>query len=257
MSGTDLASVLNGARLMPVLTVPSPATAGALADALAKGGARCAEVTFRTPVGMNQSEMPARFLRETAADVVMPAGRYTLLDQSALDDVLSAAQELGKTVVAVGVFNSGLLSSDRPAEGMKYDYRDAPPDVVDRARAIAVVCERHGTILPAAAIAFPLTHPAVINVTLGVRSPDQVARNVKPYRRRVPEVSGMIFASEDSSGRTYRRETVTEGVRGVPDGQGDRADPRADPYRCAAPRHETAARAGPGGPAGPVPQPGP
>jgi D-threo-aldose 1-dehydrogenase len=70
---------------------------------------------------------------------------------------------------------------------MKYDYRDAPPDVVDLARAIAEVCERHGTILPAATIAFPLTHPAVINVTLGVRSPDQVARNVELYRRRVPE----------------------------------------------------------------------
>ncbi|MDX3803232.1 aldo/keto reductase, partial [Streptomyces sp. AK04-3B] len=73
--------------------------------------------------GMNQSAMLARFLRETAADVVMLAGRYTLLDQSALDDVLPAAQEHGKSVVAVGVFNSGLLSRDHPADGMKYDYR--------------------------------------------------------------------------------------------------------------------------------------
>lgn len=60
--------------------------------------------------GMNQSAMLARFLRETAADVVMLAGRYTLLDQSALDDVLPAAREHGKSVVAVGVFNSGLIS---------------------------------------------------------------------------------------------------------------------------------------------------
>jgi D-threo-aldose 1-dehydrogenase len=57
----------------------------------------------------------------------MLAGRYTLLDQSALDDVLPAAQEYRKSVVAVGVFNSGLLARDRPAQGMKYDYQDAPP----------------------------------------------------------------------------------------------------------------------------------
>ncbi|MFE9425979.1 aldo/keto reductase [Kitasatospora sp. NPDC006697] len=136
--------------------------------------------------GMNQSAMLARFLRETAADVVMLAGRYTLLDQSALDDVLPAAAELGKSVVAVGVFNSGLLSRDRPAAGMKYDYQDASPDLVDRARAIAELCEQHGTTLPAAAIAFPFTHPAVVNVTLGMRTAEQVARNAELAGRPVP-----------------------------------------------------------------------
>ncbi|MGW4026312.1 aldo/keto reductase [Streptomyces sp. NPDC005009] len=136
--------------------------------------------------GMNQSAMLARFLRETAADVVMLAGRYTLLDQTGLDDVLPAAEEHGKSVVAVGVFNSGLLSRDRPAEGMKYDYQDAPTALVARARRIAEVCEAHGTTLPAAAIAFPRTHPHVINVTLGMRSRDQVLRNVELSGRRVP-----------------------------------------------------------------------
>jgi D-threo-aldose 1-dehydrogenase len=137
--------------------------------------------------GMNQSAMLARFLRETAADLVMLAGRYTLLDQSALDDVLPAAQALGKSVVAVGVFNSGLLSSDRPAEGMKYDYQDAPPALVARARAIADVCAAHGTSLPAAAIAFPRTHPSIINITLGMRNAEQVARNVELHDQRIPE----------------------------------------------------------------------
>ena len=137
--------------------------------------------------GMNQSAMLARFLRETAADVVMLAGRYTLLDQSALDDVLPAARELGRSVVAVGVFNSGLLSGDRPAEGMKYDYQDAPPELVARGLAIAEICEAHGTTLPAAAISFPYTHPSVVNVTLGMRSPDQVTRNVDLHRSTVPE----------------------------------------------------------------------
>ncbi|MFG3228223.1 aldo/keto reductase [Kitasatospora sp. NPDC048194] len=136
--------------------------------------------------GMNQSAMLARFLRETAADLVMLAGRYTLLDQSSLDDVLPAAQEHGKSVVAVGVFNSGLLSRDRPAHGMKYDYQDAPADLVQRALAIAEVCEQHGTTLPAAAIAFPYTHPAVVNVTLGMRTRQQVEQNAELHRRPVP-----------------------------------------------------------------------
>ncbi|MEU3888705.1 aldo/keto reductase [Streptomyces sp. NPDC029041] len=136
--------------------------------------------------GMNQSAMLARFLRETAADVVMLAGRYTLLDQGALDDVLPAARETGKSVVAVGVFNSGLLSRDRPAAGMKYDYQDAPPDLVRRALAIAEVCEAHGTTLPAAAIAFPHTHPHVVNVTLGMRNAGQVTRNAELHRRSTP-----------------------------------------------------------------------
>ncbi|MBA2813300.1 aldo/keto reductase [Streptomyces sp. KM273126] len=137
--------------------------------------------------GMNQSAMLARFLRETAADVVMLAGRYTLLDQSALDDVLPAARELGKSVVAVGVFNSGLLSRDRPKEGLKYDYRDAPPDLVARALAITETCERHGTTLSAAAVAFPFGHPSIINVTLGMRNPEQVARNVELHQRHIPD----------------------------------------------------------------------
>jgi D-threo-aldose 1-dehydrogenase len=137
-------------------------------------------------VGMNQSALPARFLRETAADVVMLAGRYTLLDQSALDDVLPAAVDTGKSVVAVGVFNSGLLSGDHPRPGMHYDYQPASDRLVARAQAMAAVCAEHGVTLPSAAMAFPLLHPAVVNVTLGMRNRAQVERNVDLHRRRVP-----------------------------------------------------------------------
>ncbi|MFD9127695.1 aldo/keto reductase [Kitasatospora sp. NPDC059571] len=157
--------------------------------------------------GMNQSAMLARFLRETAADAVMLAGRYTLLDQSSLDDVLPAAQEHGKSVVAVGVFNSGLLSRDRPTGGMRYDYQDAPAELVQRALAIAEVCEQYGTSLPAAAIAFPYTHPSVVNVTLGMRTAEQVERNAELHRRPVPaglwdhlRAEGLIRADVPSSG---------------------------------------------------------
>jgi D-threo-aldose 1-dehydrogenase len=137
--------------------------------------------------GMNRSAMLARFLRETAADVVMPAGRYTLLDQSGLDDVLPAARDLGKSVVAVGVFNSGLLSRDRPAEGTKHDDQAAPPALVARARVIAEVCAAHGTPLSAVAIAFLQTHPSTINVTFGMRTAEQVGRNVELHDQRVPD----------------------------------------------------------------------
>ncbi|MER6030944.1 aldo/keto reductase [Streptomyces sp. NPDC001851] len=175
--------------------------------------------------GMNQSAMLARFLRETAADVVMLAGRYTLLDQSALDDVLPAAREHGKSVIAVGVFNSGLLSQDRPTPGMKYDYKDAPPEIVARALALAEVCERHGTTLPAAAIAFPFSHPSIINVTLGMRNQEQVRHNVELHRRHVPEAlwddlraQGLI--RPDVPTRHSAENTPEKGVRVVPDGQG-------------------------------------
>lgn len=136
--------------------------------------------------GMNQSSMLARFLRETPADLVMLAGRYTLLEQGALDDVLPAATDNGKSVVAVGVFNSGLLARDRPQADAKYDYDAAPAELIARARLIADVCESFGTTLPAAAIAFPFTHPAVVNVTLGMRTPEQVARNVRLYQEQIP-----------------------------------------------------------------------
>ncbi|WUW19200.1 aldo/keto reductase [Streptomyces sp. NBC_01465] len=164
--------------------------------------------------GMNQSAMLARFLRETAADVVMLAGRYTLLDQSALDDVLPAAQESGKSVVAVGVFNSGLLSREWPDEGMKYDYQDAPPELVARARAIADVCKEHGTSIPAAAIAFPATHPSTVNVTLGMRDRSQVTRNAELQRNAVP---GALWDDLLHQGLIRSDVVITSGTQGTAD----------------------------------------
>lgn len=137
-------------------------------------------------VGMNQSAMLARFLRETDVDVAMLAGRYTLLEQDALDDVLPAAEAGDRSVVAVGVFNSGLLSQNRPGPGAKYNYTDASPDLVQRASELADVCERHGTTLPAAAVAFPFGHPSVVNVTLGMQTAAQVERNAALACSTVP-----------------------------------------------------------------------
>lgn len=147
---------------------------------------RDAGVVGAIGAGMNSSTMLARFLRETAADVVMLAGRYTLLDQSGLDDVLPAADQLGKSVVCVGVFNSGLLASRRPPADATFDYRPAPPELLARARRMADICEAHGSTLPAAAIAFPLAHPAVVDVTLGMRTAEEVRGDLERYLTPVP-----------------------------------------------------------------------
>jgi D-threo-aldose 1-dehydrogenase len=84
-----------------------------------------------------------------------------------------------------GVFNSGLLAHARPPDGARYDYENAPPELVERARAIARVCDRHGTTLPAAALAFPLAHPAVVSLCVGARSAEQVRRNAALYREAI------------------------------------------------------------------------
>jgi len=129
-------------------------------------------------VGMNQSALPARFVRETDIDVVMLAGRFTLLEQPALDDLLPAALEHGVGIVNAGVYNSGLLARRRIAEDATYDYLPAPRALVDRANAIAATCEEIGTDLPTAAMQFSLRHPAVVSVVLGCRDGAQVASNL-------------------------------------------------------------------------------
>jgi D-threo-aldose 1-dehydrogenase len=137
-------------------------------------------------VGTNAvGELPA-LLRGGLIDVVMLAGRYTLLEQGGFRSVVQPAFETHASIVAVGVFNSGLLSSAWPASNAKYNYDQAPPDLVARARQIAIVCERHGTTLPQAAIAFPLLQPAVSSVVLGMRTAEQVDRNAALYERAVP-----------------------------------------------------------------------
>ncbi|MCW6006370.1 aldo/keto reductase [Micromonospora sp. CPCC 205371] len=128
-------------------------------------------------VGSKQVDVLHRFAMETDVDAVMVAGRYTLLEQPALDALLPECRRKGIAVVNVGVFNSGLLAVDRPHDGLHYEYGSAPSTVVEKARAIAEVCARHGTSLPAAALAFAAAHPAVTTVVVGAERPDQVKRN--------------------------------------------------------------------------------
>ena len=126
-----------------------------------------------------------RFVTRAQPDVLMVAGRHTLLEQD--PGLMADCDEHGVKVVAVGVFNSGLLSRPRADAGAKYDYSDAPADLIERANRIATVCEEYGVSLPEAALAFPRLHPAVVNVCVGMRTPDQVRRNVELTRHAVPD----------------------------------------------------------------------
>jgi D-threo-aldose 1-dehydrogenase len=146
--------------------------------------------------GMNQAEMLADFVRETELDVVMLAGRYTLLEQGALDDLLPECQARGVSVVAAGVFNSGLLARERPREGATYNYAPAPPELRARAGRIADVLERHGTSLPVAAAQFALAHPVVATLCLGARSAAQVQRNAALLDDPVPGAAWRELVAE-------------------------------------------------------------
>ncbi|MFN3924981.1 MAG: aldo/keto reductase, partial [Pseudarthrobacter sp.] len=137
--------------------------------------------------GMNQSQMLHRFVNETDIDVVMLAGRYTLLEQGAAADLLPACEKREVGVVNVGIFNSGLLSKERPASNATYNYAPAPQGLLDRANLLADICESHGTTLPAAALQYPYQHPAVTGVVLGMRTPEQVKQNLDLAAQTVPD----------------------------------------------------------------------
>lgn len=136
--------------------------------------------------GMNQTAMLSRFLREADVDVVMIAGRFSLLDSDALDELLPLAGERGVSVVAAAVYNSGLLSVERPGADARYDYAQAPPELLERAAAIADICESHGVTLPEAALAYPLHHPAVASIVVGARTAGQVESTVSRLAAHIP-----------------------------------------------------------------------
>jgi D-threo-aldose 1-dehydrogenase len=123
-------------------------------------------------VGMNQAGLLARFVADTDIDVVLIAGRFTLLDQSAADTLLPLALERGVAVLAGGVFNSGLLAA--PAAGAHFDYQAAPAALIRRARELEAACGRYQVPLRAAAARFPLRHPAVASVLVGARSAAEI-----------------------------------------------------------------------------------
>jgi D-threo-aldose 1-dehydrogenase len=136
-------------------------------------------------VGMNQNAVPLRFVRETDIDAVLLAGRWTLLDQSGLADLLPACTAAGVSVVVGGVFNSDVLAD--PHGRPHYNYDDAPAEVVGRAIDLEAACRAAGVGLLQAALAFPWLHPAVASVLVGTRNVTELTADVEASRAPVPE----------------------------------------------------------------------
>lgn len=137
--------------------------------------------------GMNQAGMLADFIERCDVDVVMVAGRYTLLDDTAAERLLPLAAERGVAVVAAAVYNSGLLSSPRPTPGATYDYAAAPDELIVRALRIADVAERHGVDLPSVALAHALRRTEVLSVVVGIRTPEQAESTRRRHETEIPE----------------------------------------------------------------------
>ena len=134
--------------------------------------------------GMNQAEMLARFARDGSFDCFMLAGRYTLLDQIALKDLLPLCAERGIAIIAAGVYNSGILADPKP--GAHYNYVSAPEALLERVRKIQAVCDSHGVPLKAAALQFPFGHPAVSCVVVGCRSVAQLDESLEMFEVNIP-----------------------------------------------------------------------
>jgi D-threo-aldose 1-dehydrogenase len=135
--------------------------------------------------GMNQSQMLARFARETDMDCFLLAGRYTLLDDDALDELLPLCTAKGIAIIIGGVFNSGVLVD--PHTYTTYNYRPAERAILDRAIAIDEICRRYDVPIAAAAVQFPLGHPAVATVLTGVRSAAEIETNARLFRFPIPD----------------------------------------------------------------------
>ncbi|WP_024875981.1 aldo/keto reductase [Saccharomonospora piscinae] len=125
--------------------------------------------------------------RTGVPDLLMVAGRLTLLDQSAAEDVLPECRGRGIGVIAAAVFNSGLLTSSEPGPGGRYEYAPVPGDVLARARAVAGVCREFGVDLPTAALRYSLTDESVRTVVAGSATPGQVRDNTRRMAAPVPD----------------------------------------------------------------------
>lgn len=134
--------------------------------------------------GMNDSGVLARLVADLDVDVVLCAGRWTLLERTAYDDLLPVCAARSTAVVVGGVYNSGLLADPRP--GAPYDYAAAPPELVRRALDIADVCGEFGVPLRAAALRFPFGHPSVVSAVVGAATPEEVRDNAALFSYDIP-----------------------------------------------------------------------
>jgi len=137
-------------------------------------------------LGVNETAICHQVLDETELDSILLASRYTLLEQDSLD-LLDRCREAGTSIIAGGPYNTGLLAGGtRRAGALRYDYGAAPTHIIDRVTRIEEVCDRHGVLIAAAALQFPLGHPAVASVLPGIGSAARCAETIALLRRPIP-----------------------------------------------------------------------
>ena len=162
-------------------------TEQALAEALpALAALRAEGEVSRVGVGSREVAVLLRAVRTGLVDQIMLSGRYTLLEQPAAEELLPACLEHGVEVVAVSVFNSGILALPTVPDAARYEYGTAPVALLERARALADVAARYGVELPDLAITYPLRHAAISTVVLGMRTAAQVRENLARAAAEIP-----------------------------------------------------------------------
>jgi D-threo-aldose 1-dehydrogenase len=160
--------------------LPAASTTGyrALAELRANGTTRA------IGAGMNHAPAMTRLLEACDLDVLLVAGRYTLFDQEAMDELLPLCEGRTASIVVGGVFNSGILID--PSPGARYNYVPASAEELGRANRIQAVCARYDVALPAAALQFPFAHPRVCTVLIGFRSIGQLEQNLAWLEAPIP-----------------------------------------------------------------------
>ncbi|CAH0199559.1 aldo/keto reductase [Microbacterium foliorum] len=147
-------------------------------------------------VGSMVSDALAASVRAADLDLIMVAGRYTLLEQPAAEDVLPACRETGTGIVAASVFNSGLLASNEPRRDGRYEYGQLPDELWERLLRIAAVCAAHDVPVPAAAIQYPLQSDVVHSVVVGGSRAAQLRQNAEYAAREIPSALWEELAAE-------------------------------------------------------------
>jgi D-threo-aldose 1-dehydrogenase len=163
--------------LHPMLDSALPAVEKLRAEGLARA----------VGIGSKSVEALHRGVVDADLDILMVAGRFTLLEQPAADILLPACVEHGVEVVVAAPFNSGLLATSTPSVSDRYEYGSVPEEVLQRARDIAALCHSYGVELPAAALQYPLRHPAVVNVVVGATTSKQILQSIHNMDQDIPE----------------------------------------------------------------------
>jgi D-threo-aldose 1-dehydrogenase len=146
--------------------------------------------------GVNETAACQDLAERGDFDCFLLAGRYTLLEQAPLDTLLPLCERRSIALLIGGAYNTGILATGA-IEGAYFQYAPAPPEIMARVRRIEAVCARHGVRLPTAALQFPLGHPAVASVVIGMRAPAEVATNVEVFAADLPADFWAELKAED------------------------------------------------------------